>query len=77
MKTLIVYELVPEETKFFIVEGDRSDLNGCFVNSKRAEEFSPAIREEVGRGDQWGAAVETPITSSGEIQRIVHCGFFL
>lgn len=79
MKTLIVYELVPEETKFFIVDGDRSELNGCFVNTEDEEKFSAAIRREVGdisQNEHW-AEVKAPVSLSGGDFVVVHCGFVL
>lgn len=81
MKTLIIYELVPEDTKFFIVDGDRSDLNGCFVNTvESSRKFSQEIQDEVSAAS-WGEAIKPPLTfqpkgiPDGLI--IVHCGFIL
>lgn len=77
MKTLIIYELVPEETKFFVVKGDRAELDGLFVNSIGAEKFSKSLREEVATAD-WGAPLKTPLlVAEHGITRIVHCGFIL
>jgi hypothetical protein len=81
IKTLIVYELVPEDTKFFLVDGDRSDLDGCFVNSIDWDTNLPEkIGEEVGDGDKWGEPLKTPLSltfKEGEKLRVVHCGFLL
>lgn len=80
MKTLIVYELVPEATKFFLTEGYRSELHGCFINSQGPEQkgFSAEIRKEVGDGsdnEHW-TEVKMPFICSEEIV-VVHCGFIL
>lgn len=82
MKTLIVYELVPEDTKFFIVDGDRSDLNGCFVNTTEGErKFSQEILDEVSSASGWGEALKPPLEffpkgiPDGLV--VVHCGFIL
>lgn len=75
MKTLIIYELIPEETKFFVVEGDRSDLDGCIVNSTADKKFSDKIRDEVSSA-LWGEELKTPLMIS-EPHRVVHCGFML
>jgi hypothetical protein len=77
MKTLIVYELVPEKT-FFLVDGDRSELHGCFINTESAEKFSEAIREEVSDA-KWIPEVQLPFDTSAlqETLKVVHCGFIL
>jgi hypothetical protein len=75
MKTLIVYELVPEQTKFFLVDEDASRLNGCFENTVGCEKkFSKAVRDEVSLG-AWGNEVQLPLTLTDTI--VVHCGFML
>lgn len=76
---MIVYELVPEDTKFFLVPGDRSDLNGCFVGAIMAETFTQEIQDEVGSADTWGPELKTPLELGdfGEVYRVVHCGFML
>jgi hypothetical protein len=33
MKTLIVFQEVPERTVFIVVDGDHSHLNGVFINN--------------------------------------------
>lgn len=82
MQTLIVYELVPESTKFFLVDGDRSDLNGCFVNTvETSRNFSQEIQDEVSAASTWGEGLKTPLkitqlAGEGELI-IVHCGFIL
>lgn len=74
MKTLVIYELVPEETKFYILDGDRSDLNGHFINgadvpSELAEELSNAWE---------GREVQAPVVlDPKETWTVVICGFIL
>ena len=80
MKTLIVYELVPEETKFFVVDGDRSDLNGHFVNTVNWEStIPPDLHDQLSEPEQhFGAPVKMPLTwpwKDGLV--VVHCGFLL
>lgn len=75
MKTIIVYEMVPEKTQFFMVDGDRSELNGCFINTKDGERFSEAVQAEVSEA-KWGKELLPPFELSGPA-KIVHCGFFL
>lgn len=80
MKTLIVYENVPEgPTLFFFTDGDRQELNGCFVNTVKSAEFDPKIREEVGNGvenEHW-SLVKAPLVLPVQNQQItvVNCGF--
>lgn len=81
MKTLIVYEEVPESVKFFLADGDRSALNECFVNSTDSKKFAPEVRQEVGdgaRNEHW-TEVKLPLRFDLQEQEIivVHCGFFL
>ncbi len=73
MKTLIVYEMVPEETKFFVVEGDKRYLDGKFVNS--TDELSEEVLNELSE-PKWGDELNTPLALEG-IGFVVHCGVFL
>lgn len=80
-KTFIIYELVPEETKFFVADGHRSELDGCFINTKSQEEFSLKVREEVSAGSEnehW-IPVTLPFVMDGTAASFVavHCGFML
>lgn len=79
MKTLIVYSLIPEETKFFLVEGDRRDLNGLFVNS--TDDIPEELEEEIAQGNRWGGELLIPAALDLQIDGpqllIVHCGFVL
>lgn len=79
MKTLIVYSLIPEETKFFLVDGDRRELNGLFINS--TEDIPEHLEDELSSGTEWGTELETPLVldvvddDCGFV--IVNCGFVL
>lgn len=76
MKTLIIYEMVPEETKLFLVDGDRSDLDGHFVNST-GPDIPEAIEAELVSADTWGKELKTPLTMDVVGLVVVRCGFFL
>ncbi len=78
MKTLIVYEIVPEQTKFFLVDGDRSDLNNCFVNTvETGRAFSQEIQDEVGAANTWGEALRPPLKLNEPVLRVVSCGIII
>ena len=80
MKTLIVYELVPSETQFYLTDGDRTELNDCFVNATDEKRFDTKVRQEVslGKDNEHWAPVSPPFTfSGGKGLRVVHCGFLL
>lgn len=76
MQTLIVYEIVPEETKFFLVPGDRSELHGCFCNTVGVEKkFSKKIVAEVSE-PAWGEELKLPFRLDADT-KVVNCGFVL
>ncbi len=81
MKTLIVYAQIGDEPKFFLTDGDRSELNGCIANAAEMEGFSHEIRTEVansGDNEHW-TEVQMPLRLALQEQEVVvvHCGIFL
>lgn len=40
IKTLFLYEELPEQSFFFELEGDYSHLNGVYINMIEPEEYS-------------------------------------
>lgn len=78
MKTLIVYETIPDgETKFFLVDGDRFELDGCFINTVGVEKkYTAKILAEVSTAEVWGVPLKTPFMMTGtQPVRVVNCGF--
>lgn len=76
MKTLIIYEEVPDRTRLFLVDGDRRDLNGHFVNS--TANIPENIHNELCDPERFfGKEVKPPVAYSGDMLYIVHCGFLL
>ncbi len=84
MKVLVVYEMVPEETKFYIVEADAVDLewmkatHGYFVNQA---DIPPAIAKALDKMSAFLETVESlsaelPITLNG-VDLLIHTGFLL
>lgn len=51
MKTCIIFEEIPENTLFYILDGDYSHLNGVFINlvsAKKDHELCALIYDEQG-----------------------------
>lgn len=81
MKTLIAYVQIGDETRFFLTDGDRSELNGCIANATEMDGYSAAIRSEVANGaenEHW-SEVQVPLRLPLQEQEIivVYCGIFL
>ena len=76
MKTLFLFEEIPEDSFFFEVEGDYSDLNEVYVNSSDDEEKVMSLNRVVydSEGDYKVKALDKP-TRDWDV--FVKCGIFL
>lgn len=82
MRTAIIWWEIPEEIKFFAVDGDLREFNGKFINvTDMSEEFQQRMLETFYEED--GSPKLVPITLEEfrkEIQdgaELIHCGFHL
>jgi hypothetical protein len=76
MKTLVIFELVPEETKLYLFEGDRRELNGHFINGEPVPQAIEAELGKIGEGEYKANEVQAPIKLDSETFVVV-CGFYL
>lgn len=57
MKTLIVYELIPESTQIYLVDGDKRNLHNKFINYTEEDEMTDAEVEELTNQNDWGEPI--------------------
>lgn len=79
MKSLITYQLIPDDCKFYLVDGDFSRLNGCIINLESESNYSEADRDLVSDPSQvFGKELTLPfVLPEGEKIILVTCGFML
>ena len=74
MKSLVIYEMVPEETRLYLLDGDYSRFSGHFVNT--TNEIPEDIAEQLSNGFDEKFRVESPVKLDSETI-VVLCGFIL
>tara|TARA_R110000851_G_scaffold310444_1_gene470266 strand:- start:194 stop:433 length:240 start_codon:yes stop_codon:yes gene_type:complete len=75
-KTAVIFEFVPENTKFYVVDGDFSHLNGVMVNvddyselTEECAEFIPTGQKELTIQD-----IKQAVLDGAEL---IHCGYYM
>lgn len=80
MKTLIIFNLVPEQIKYFVVEGvDIQHLDGCYINNdpdvNLEKELLNLMYDDMGGFIQ--QEFELDDIDISEISKIIEAGFIL
>lgn len=82
MKTVFIYELIPEELKFFVVDGNYSELNNVYINEVRQDEVKTQILHDLIYDDEGNVLVEYSNDFPIDIVKnedciVIRCGFYL
>ena len=76
-KTLFLFEMIPDESFFFELEGDHSHLNGAYINSNGCSEVDSDELNDIVFDEQGGIRVVQLTEPSKDWTHFVKCGFLL